>query len=216
MNALTPAPDDPINPSASREVAARECGSHNTFWYVVHTRPGEEWRAKANLERLRFTVFFPEVVVRKPNKPAVQRPMFPNYGFIRFDAAVDPWGQAVCAWGVKNILRRSSGRERVVHGGRPAKDADFGIGAPWPVPAGFVEKIMAKCDADGILDDGPPPALPPLPVGEKARVTAGAFAGFEGICTWSSELRVKLLLDIMGGREVELPRSGAEGVSTQD
>ena len=52
-----------------------------------------------------------------------------------------------------------------------------------------------------------PELMPAIKAGETLRVESGPFVNSEGVCLWSTEERVALLLDVMGGkREVRLRR----------
>ena len=64
------------------------------LWYVVHTQPQGEARAKANLERQGYEVYLPRC--RKWRRHArradiVAAPLFPRYLFLRLDISCERW-----------------------------------------------------------------------------------------------------------------------------
>src|SRR3989304_7459176 len=72
-------------------------------WYVVHTPPQSEARAKANLERQGYEVYLPRC--RKWRRHArradiVAAPLFPRYLFLRLDISCDRWRPVLSTFGV--------------------------------------------------------------------------------------------------------------------
>jgi len=148
-------------------------------WYVVHTHPQSEARAKANLERQGYEVYLPRC--RKWRRHArradiVAAPLFPRYLFLRLDISCERWRPVLSTFGVCAF---------VCYGGVPA-----------PVPEGIVEGIRGREDAGQFVDLTRQSALRP---GDKVRIMGGPFADhvarFEGL---SDEQRVVLLLDLLG------------------
>jgi transcriptional antiterminator RfaH len=149
------------------------------LWYVVHTQPQGEARAKANLVRQGYEVYLPRC--RKWRRHArraeiVAVPLFPRYLFLRLDIARERWRPVLSTFGVCALVCR---------GGMPA-----------PVPEGIVEGIRGCEDAGQFVDLTRQSALRP---GDKVQIMGGPFADhvarFEGL---GDEQRVVLLLDLLG------------------
>lgn len=115
--------------------------------------------------------------------------LFPRYLLIQADLAVDGWRRIYSLPGVETVL---------------------GIqGRPTPLPPGSLDLLFAACDVDGVMYL-PEPVRAPRPRiarGTVVTVEAGQFAGWVGVCRWSSRKRVAVLLSLLG-REVQvlLPR----------
>ena len=148
-------------------------------WYVVHTQPQGESRAKANLERQGYEVYLPRC--RKWRRHArraeiVAAPLFPRYLFVRLDLDCQRWRPVLSTFGVADLVSRA--------------------GAPSPVPDGIVEAIRSREDAGQFVDLT---RQAPFRPGDAVQVMAGPFtdhvAEFEGL---SEEQRVVLLLDLLG------------------
>lgn len=149
-----------------------------TRWYVVSTLPHQEPRALANLQRQGFEAWLP--AFRKARRHArradsVVVPLFPGYLFIHLDVETARWRSINGTFGVVKLL---------CHGDTPE-----------PVPAGLVDELLARRDAEGLV------RLPPRQFarGEALRVVAGPFADLVGICDgMSGRDRVVLLLSLLG------------------
>jgi len=148
-------------------------------WYVVHTHPGGESRASANLERQGYEVYLPRY--RKWRRHArraeiVAAPLFPRYLFAGFDVERDRWRPVLSTFGVCGLVSR---------GGMPAA-----------VPEGIIESIKDREDADRFVDVARQAAFQR---GDSLEITAGPFANhvarFEGL---SGEQRVIVLLELLG------------------
>jgi transcriptional antiterminator RfaH len=148
-------------------------------WYVIHTQPKGEIRAKANLERQDYEVYLPRC--RKWRRHArraeiVAVPLFPRYLFIRLDIESQRWRPVLSTFGVADFVCRS--------------------GAPTPVPEGVIEGIKSSEDADRFVDLAHQAAFRP---GDKVQVMAGPFADqvakFDGL---NDQQRVILLLELLG------------------
>ena len=159
----------------------------NGRWYAVHCQPHREKGAAAHLANQHFEVFLPcrEVVRRHARKiETVRRPVFPGYLFIRLDLTRDRWRCINSTFGVVRIVMQNE---------RPAA-----------APPGVIEALKAECDEGGIFR-----WQPSLVPGQAVRVVMGPFADFVGQLDQLSDAgRVRVLLDIMGGRTpVFLPRN---------
>jgi transcriptional antiterminator RfaH len=149
-----------------------------TRWYVVNTLPHQEARAECNLRRQGFDAWLP--VFRKARRHArkadsVLVPLFPSYLFVRLDPAIERWRSINGTFGVAKLLCNGD--------------------MPQSVPEGFIDEIMRRRNADGLVQ------LPPrqFAVGQALRVAAGPFADLEGIFEgMSGRDRVVMLLTMLG------------------
>ncbi len=156
-------------------------------WYVAHTHPRAEARARAHLLRQGFGVYLPQFLKRRRHARRVEEvaaPLFPRYLFVRFDPAKARWRAIRSTVGVQAL---------VCHGETPA-----------PVPEGIVEAIRAREDERGFVRLG---ALAQLRPGQKVRIAAGALADQIGLLERLDDReRVSVLLDLLGRRvRVRLP-----------
>ena len=129
-------------------------------WYVVHTRPRQEERAKANLEAWSIETFFPKVLDRRLNEftgaPSfIAKPLFPSYLFARFIA-----NQAI------NRISYTRGVDRVV---------SFGAG-PCRVDEEIIRFLRAQVREDGYVRIGEE-----LKCGDMVVIRHGLLAQFTGI-----------------------------------
>ena len=212
MNALTQ-PRDYATCVPTPMADTPECGSRGgECWFVIRTVGRQENRALVSVSALGFRTYLPLIVEHAPRRPARIMPLFYGYLFARFDPWRDQWGAIRAVPGVAGILstRGDPGRK----GSTRREELPTEPPRPIPVPECVVESLMARGRAgDGVIDDAAVPFADPFPVGELARVLDGPFTSFEGICTWSSGERVKLLLDIFGrAAETEMARSAVESV----
>ena len=74
-------------------------------------------------------------------------------------------------------------------------------GLPVPVPGVELEKIKAKCDADGnvVAAVKAPPAKHRITKGMECRILRGPFVNFTALCEMAAPDRVDLLMSILGG-----------------
>ena len=166
-------------------VRKRECGSHCPRWFVVQTHPREESRAQREILNQGIPTFLPMVAVQR--RRAVELvALFPGYLFVLFDLARDRWRPIASTRGVQRIMGAAPDR-------------------PTAVPAGIVEHLLKTQDLRSVIRAIAPI---PIPIGSTVRIGAGPFADQAGICLWSDDRRVRLLMEILGGsREIEVARS---------
>ncbi len=157
-------------------------------WFAVHSLPHREVGAQQQLEYQGFQTFLPRnrKIRRHARKlDTVLAPIFPRYLFVNLDLDHDRWRSVNGTFGVAHLVMMAGDR-------------------PQPVPHGVVEALIAMTDGQGVLrlDEGGR-----LVVGRKARILAGPFAEQIGLLQrLDNNGRVRLLLDIMGGRiSVTLP-----------
>lgn len=163
-----------------------ECGSHSGAWYCVQSKPKRERDVAQQLDAQGFGSFLPLVAVRR--KGAVEAvPAFPGYLFARFSLLADRWRAIYSTRGVRRLF---SADER-----------------PIPVPEEAISTLLRLGYDRPIIAPDLPEEIAP---GSLVRISSGPFAGFDGVCQWSSAERIALLLEIMGGaRIVRIPRNAA-------
>lgn len=149
------------------------------FWYVVRTKkPNADSVADAVRER-GITVYCPteKVVKRVPRKQTritVERPLYARYFFVRLVRFEAAWLGMMTFDGVDCLLGNGE--------------------IPQSVPERFIAKIQSRC-ADELIDKS---SL--FRAGERASVTFGPFASFEGIVSKDegSGKTVDIEIDIFG------------------
>ena len=141
-------------------------------WFVCQTNPREEKRAKYFLEEKGFEVFLPMMEASRTmglKAILLQRPLFPNYLFVRMkgteDAAFVKWTQ-----GIRKMLPDSL--------------------TPLALEDGVIESIRMLGDKKGLV------RKKPLRARDQVRVVTGPFRGLMGIFDhWASDQgRVAILL----------------------
>ena len=129
-------------------------------WYVVHTLPNREMRARTHLENQKFRTFVPQRLktVRHARKfSTVVAPFFPRYLFVALDLMRDRWRSVNGSIGVSGLIMQGE--------------------LPKPVPSGVVETLQAMMDSRGHLN-----FEKSFRVGDRVRLTAGPFAERLGMC----------------------------------
>ena len=156
-------------------------------WYVVQTQARSEELARRNLERQNFRTYLP--VYSRRHRHArrvahVRRPLFPRYLFVAMDIELTRWRAIQSTIGVSQL---------VCFGSQPA-----------PLPAGIVEAIVERENAEGIVDTESVNKLKP---GDKIQVLAGALIDRIGmLLDLADDERVIVLLDLLGRPvKVKLP-----------
>lgn len=152
-------------------------------WYVVATKPQSEALASRSIARLGFQCYAPTMPVtlrcaRKGTETVVQKPTFPHYLFVPFDAVRDPWPRIASAFGVSRILTT----------GAPSW-------SPLRLPRGFVERLMMA-----MPDSAAQPNVVLFQAGDEVTVKGGPFDGhLAKIKSLDRRGRCILLLRILGG-----------------
>jgi transcription antitermination factor NusG len=151
-------------------------------WYCWKAKPGEQFRALRELSAQGFNAYLPLYVEKRDAPP---KPLFGAYGFVPFD--------------------RNSAQWRVIHSTRGiAHLVCIDHTKPVPVPVGIVEALQARGrPGDGVIDETYQGPEHPDLTGKMVRVTSGPFADLHGICRWSNQKRIAVLLEVMG-RPVEI------------
>ena len=181
---------------SERDIAL-SCGSYCPRWFIVRTHWGEEAQAAEQIVKQGFTAYLPEHVVESTRGKRARRddvvvdgtgrlgrrlPLFPRYLFVYFDPDVDHWRPICSTRGVERLFSETPER-------------------PSPVPHGIVESLL---ELPKIVAVFKPPSLE----GKTLRVQGGPWNQFEGICKWSSDTRVGVLMSVFGrqGSVVPFPR----------
>jgi transcription antitermination factor NusG len=165
-------------------------------WYCFKISPKSDYLALQELSRKGFSPFIPWFVSRRDKGDEVIRNLFPGYGFVALDLATGAWRDVFSTRGVDWLFCSSPE-------------------LPAALPHGIVEALQARGrPGDGVIDENyRGPEFPALGASQAVRITAGPFADLHGICRWSNQKRIAVLLDLMGKQvEVNLKRGEVEGV----
>ena len=147
-------------------------------WYVAHTRPQAEARAREHLLHQGFEAWLPEY--RRTRRHArrtdqVLRPLFPRYLFVRLALDAERWRAVLGTAGVQHLV-----------GGDP----------PTPLADAVIEAIRARTDDEGLVPVSP---VLSLKAGDAVRIAEGPLADLEGVFLDIDEKdRVAILLRLMG------------------
>jgi transcriptional antiterminator RfaH len=145
-------------------------------WFLVHTLPKNEQKAKWHLAAQGFRSFLPqfEKTIRHARQlRTVRAPLFPRYLFVVLDLERDRWLSVRSTVGVSRLLTQD--------------------GRPVPVPVGIVESLIAQSNGELTRLDGN------LVLGQQVRILSGPFADFIGTLERLGDAdRVQVLLDLMG------------------
>lgn len=160
-----------------------ECGSHSELWYCWKSHPREQFTALRELSAQGFKPYLPLYVVRREKDRDIIRPLFGSYGFVTFDMTAR-WQTIFSTRGIAHFFTKTSGQ-------------------PNPVPTQIIQALQARGrPGDGVIDENyHGPAFPDI-AGQNVRITSGPFADLRGLCRWSNQKRVSVLLEVMG-RTVE-------------
>ena len=148
------------------------------FWFVVFSKPRREVEAAEQLERQGFTAFLPRVRTQKRLRGQwrmVIEPMFPRYLFLRATPGLDDLSPIRSTRGVVGLVR-------------------FG-GEPRPAPETLVARLQDLCKGvDGALT-----LAEPLRPGDRVRILAGPFSGYEAeLLSQDGRQRARVLLSLLG------------------
>lgn len=184
--------NDSVPPEPAAEAPGRsECGSRGPRWYVVQTQPHAEHMAQRELDKQGFMPFLPLAARLNKRRVVELVPLFSGYLFACFDIERDRWQAIRSTYGVRALL-----------GSAPER--------PTPLAQGVVEHWMRQSTLHTVVREVQPPAIP---AGSVARVTDGPFADRAGVCLWSNDRCVALLMDLFGAeRQVKVAREHVERV----
>ncbi|WP_281990678.1 transcription termination/antitermination protein NusG [Sulfitobacter geojensis] len=156
----------------TQNVADKELG-----WFLAQLKPNSAKIAQRNLERQGFEIFLPleETTQQRSGQfVTAQRPLFPGYIFVAFNAVQGRW----------RAINSTQGITRLVSFGR----------APAPVPDELVDGLKARCDGlDKLVKQ------PALASGDMVTFVKGPLSEFIGeVEKIDAQQRVWILMDIMG------------------
>jgi transcriptional antiterminator RfaH len=148
-------------------------------WYLVYTKPKEEFRAVEQLTNQGYVCFLPTIFVEKLQRGRLvdrEEPLFNRYLFVRLNMQN----------GVHTVQNTRGVSHLVTLGGKFAR-----------APDSFVDTLQY----------GPKRLSTPFDKGDRVVVKAGPFAGVEGIFQNSSgEARALLLIELMSKpHELDFP-----------
>ena len=150
-------------------------------WYVFYTHVHNEKRAGEKIQELGYDVLVPfeKRIQRKAGKKPreYESPLFPRYGFVRFDINEMAWGRITEADGVIDVVRSNA--------------------VPRCVPDARIDELRLAINM-GLLDRTVPPK-----VGVQVESTEGPLTGFIGkILRARAGDRVDVLFNILGAERV--------------
>jgi transcriptional antiterminator RfaH len=142
-------------------------------WYVVQTKPRQEFRALMQLENQRYTCFLPRMTVEKLVRGKIEtaiEPLFSRYLFIRLNSVASNWASLRSTRGVSKV---------VAFGGRFAALPDACVEALQDAASqGMHQRLFSP--------------------GERVAIMSGPLAGLEGICQLiDGEARALVLIELM-------------------
>lgn len=180
-------------------------------WYVAAlAEPGQDYAARDRLVAGGWRPWLVECRIRRRDAKtgvavSARLPAFPGYLLLPLDLAREAWEMVEAVDGIDRLLRLA------------------GAESPRALPGDAVarlHRLVAEADGVVLIEDGNrcrwrDPAMPQpkraeiFAAGEKVRVIAGPFQGFEGLyVALASEDRIKILLDTLGGgRVIALPEA---------
>jgi len=150
-------------------------------WYVIHTKPKQEFRAKEHLENQSFRVFLPTIskqALRQKKLRTIEEPLFARYLFIDLDQVSSNWFSIRSTRGVHQLVR-------------------FGIhNDPVRVPEQWMVELQNLCVQKNV-----PQAL--FTKGDRVKIVGGPFQGLEArfanlLEDRSGESRALILIEMLG------------------
>jgi transcriptional antiterminator RfaH len=141
-------------------------------WYLIQTKPKQEFRALEQLENQRYKCFLPTLKVEKLISGKLQvceEPLFSRYMFIELDSITSSWSP----------IRSTRGVSRLVEfGGRFAALSDEYIQILRNSQVGSPKRIFEQ--------------------GDRITISSGPFAGLEGIYEMpDGEARAMVLIELL-------------------
>jgi transcriptional antiterminator RfaH len=161
--------------------AIDESDSSVMSWYVIHTKPKQEFRAKENLQNQSFRVFLPTIpkqALRQKHVRTIEEPLFARYLFIELDQVSSNWFSIRSTRGVHQLVR-------------------FGVhNDPVRVPEQWMAELQQMC-----TQEHTPQAL--FTEGDTVKIIGGPFQGLEArfahlLEDSSGESRAMVLLEMLG------------------
>ena len=139
-------------------------------WIVVQTKCNNEYKARANLVRQGYEVFYPKIFksVHSFNRvKTLVKPLFPGYIFVNLKKDQN-WIKINSTFGVKTILKFG---ESIYE---------------------LLDSIKLKCNNDEIYH------MPPINTGDKVKILSKKFPGLNAIFSeYIDEKRSFVLVDLL-------------------
>jgi transcriptional antiterminator RfaH len=160
-------------------------------WYLIHSKPKQEYRAFEHLENQGFDVYLPQLKTFKLKKGRQEKaiePLFPRYLFIQLHETSSAWYKIHSTRGVSGLVRFSE--------------------YPAEVPVGLINQLKMQANEEGILDKtGEIKTI--FKAGDLVTITEGSFIGLEAIVKeQDGDQRVKILISMLGQQQsIKLPLS---------
>lgn len=147
-------------------------------WSAIHTKVAREFDAASRINLLGFETFCPIFQKQRHHNHQIEqvsRPLFPRYFFVRFDRDRHEWGKILTTRGVADFVRD-------------------GMGKPSIMPDIHMVTLKAAIAAHTPANDEGAPIKP----GDKVRLLAGPFSGFEALFCEDAKARVSIMLSLFG------------------
>jgi transcriptional antiterminator RfaH len=152
--------------------AACAVDAADAAWYLLQTRPRQEFRALEQLQNQDYTCFLPTLTVERIQRGKLSasiEPMFARYLFIRLDTVSSNWAPIRSTRGVSRL---------VAFGDRLAT-------------------LPGVC-IDALRNRAPQICRHAFAPGDRVAIATGPFAGLEGIYqTDDGEARAVILIELM-------------------
>lgn len=147
-------------------------------WYVVNTKPHNEFKVINYLNSKNITIFMPKLLVSRSHARKVKkvlRPLFPSYFFVYINIE-HSFRLVKNAIGVKGMLTNGN--------------------LPTCVHHDIMQSLFNNTDANGILKR---PLINEFKIGQKIEINNGIFKGKIGsFYSMSAKDRISVLLDFFG------------------
>ncbi len=151
-------------------------------WYLLHSKPRQEFRSAQELENQGYQVFVPIIESEKIKANKIQsviEPLFSRYLFIRLNKETDNWAPIRSTKGVSSIVR---------FGGQAARVS---------------EELITELK-NFLLDT---PAKAQFCIGDAVEVSTGPFKSLSGIFQnlrqiADGEVRAMVLIELMGKKQL--------------
>ena len=141
-------------------------------WFVIHTKPRQEQRARDNLDRQGYRTWLPTIEMERLRRGKLVRavePMFSRYLFIQLDKTQSNWSPIRSTLGVNKLV-------------------SFG-NVPAVVPDSLIERLR---QTDGLQREYL------LKEGDAVQFVSGPLQGMEGILQQrDGELRAMVLIELI-------------------
>ena len=162
-------------------------------WFLIYTKPNQEYRAKENLQNQGHTVFLPMIGYENVKEPSSLslKPMFPRYLFFKPSLGSENWNSIGSTKGVSHVI---------TFGNNFAK-----------IPDTVMKFLMSRVDNNDIATINNKKRA--FKKGEDVSIKQGVFKGMNAkFLSLNGKERVRVLLNIMNQELIsELPVRNIEG-----